>query len=294
VGYSRNPENDTSGREQQPPFNAFPATIIYSETAANTYTAIGNLSDGLPLVPILDLTVGHLTPVAGLTTYPQNAQFERGKISSWNVSMQQLLPYNHSFTLGYVANRQDGLTRGVNQNYGQLGGGTPSQPYASTTTSAINIQSPAGKVKYDSLQASVAKRMSHGLQYSFAYTYAQSINWWAGTIPAAAVLVPEQGGDGAAAHAQHLGGLRAAVWRGAEIPGHRPHGTRTGRMAGEHIHHCALGQRVRRQCQRCVTERGHRDPPASRSSQGQSGDLRRRHARPADRILRCDGFQAGH
>jgi len=134
-------------------------------------------------VPILDLTVGHLTPVAGLTTYPQNAEFVRGKISSWNVSMQQLLPYNHSFTLGYVANRQDGLTRGVNQNYGRLGGGTASQPYASTTTGAINLQSPAGKVKYDSLQASVNKRMSHGLQYSVAYTYAKTINWWAGSIP---------------------------------------------------------------------------------------------------------------
>ena len=33
VGYSRNPENDTSGREQMPPFNAYPATIIYTETA---------------------------------------------------------------------------------------------------------------------------------------------------------------------------------------------------------------------------------------------------------------------
>ncbi len=184
VGYSRNPENDTSGREQMPPFNAFPATIIFTETAANTYTAIGTLAQGLPKIPILDLTVGRLNPVnAGLTTYPLNAEFVRGKISSWNVSMQQLLPYSHSLTLGYVANRQNGMTRSVNQNYGQLGGGTASQPYASITTNSINIQAPEGKVKYDSAQASVNKRMSNGLQYSFAYTYAKTIDWWAGTIP---------------------------------------------------------------------------------------------------------------
>ena len=184
VGYSRNPENDTSGREQMPPFNAFPATIIFTETAANTYTAIGTLAQGLPKIPILDLTVGRLNPVnAGLTTYPLNAEFVRGKISSWNVSMQQLLPYSHSLTLGYVANRQNGMTRSVNQNYGQLGGGTASQPYASITTNSINIQAPEGKVKYDSAQASVTKRMSNGLQYSFAYTYAKTIDWWAGTIP---------------------------------------------------------------------------------------------------------------
>ena len=132
VGYSRNPQNDTSGREQMPPFNAYPATIIYTETAANTYNAIGTLADGFPMVPILDLTVGRLNPVnAGLTTYPQGEKFVRGKISSWNVSMQQLLPYGHSLTLGYVANRQNGMTRSLNQNYGQLGGGTASQPYTS-------------------------------------------------------------------------------------------------------------------------------------------------------------------
>jgi len=182
VGYSRNPQNDTSGNSQQPPGNAFPATIIYTETA-NSFQAIGTLADGFPKVPILDLTVGHLNPVAGLTTYPENALFERGKISSWNVSLQQLLPYNHSLTVGYVANRQDGMTRAMNQNYGQLGGGNASQPYSSTTTSALNIQSPTGKVKYDSLQASVNKRMSKGLQYSFAYTFAKQINWWADSIP---------------------------------------------------------------------------------------------------------------
>jgi len=184
AGYSRNPQNDTSGREQMPPFNAYPATIIYTETALDNYNAIGTLAQGFPLVPVLDLTVGRLNPVnAGLTTYPLNEQFVRGTITSWNVSWQQLLPYEHSLTLGYVANRQNGLTRQVNQNYGRLGGGNASQPYSSITTSSINIQGPAGKVKYDSLQASVSKRMSRGLQYSVAYTYGKTIDWWASTIP---------------------------------------------------------------------------------------------------------------
>jgi len=183
VGYSRNPQNDTSGNTQQPPGAAFPATIIYREVGATSFNNIGTLADGFPMVPILDLTVGHLPPVGGLTTYGQNAQFVRGKISSWNVSFQQVLPYGHSLTLGYVANRQNGMTRAQNQNYGQLGGGTASQPYASTTTSALNIQSPTGKVQYDSAQASINKRMTNGLQYSFAYTYAKTLNWWADSIP---------------------------------------------------------------------------------------------------------------
>ena len=38
-------------------------------------------------------------------------------------------------------------------------------------------------MNYDSFQASVNKRMSQRLQYSVAYTYAKTIDWWAGTIP---------------------------------------------------------------------------------------------------------------
>jgi hypothetical protein len=181
VGYSRNPQNDTSGRNQMPPFQAFPATIIITEQASNNYSAVGTLSDGVTVVPQFDLTVGRVRPAAGMTTY--RGKFERGTISSWNVSMQQLLPANHSMTLGYVANRQRGITRNLNENYGRLGGGTASQPYSDLTTAAINVQGPYGRVDYDSFQASVNKRMSSGLQYTLAYTFAKAIDWWAGTIP---------------------------------------------------------------------------------------------------------------
>jgi hypothetical protein len=132
-------------------------------------------------VPRFDLTVGHVKPNAGMTTY--RGKFIRGKISSWNMSLQQLLPANHSLTLGYVANRQRGMTRNLNENYGQLGGGTASQPYREITTAAINVQGPYGRVDYDSFQASVNKRLSSGLQYTIAYTFAKAIDWWAGSIP---------------------------------------------------------------------------------------------------------------
>jgi len=57
VGYSRNPESDTSGRNQMPPGQVFPATIILKETTPNTYTSVGSLSDGVTIVPQFDLTV---------------------------------------------------------------------------------------------------------------------------------------------------------------------------------------------------------------------------------------------
>ncbi|MCU1324656.1 MAG: TonB-dependent receptor family protein [Bryobacterales bacterium] len=183
VGYSRNPENDTSGSNQQPPSQVFPTTIILTEAAPNNYAAVGSLSDGVTVVPKFDLSVGKVKPNAGLTTY--QGKFVRGKITSFNVTVQKLLPGGHNLTVGYVANRQENMTRNANQNYGKLGGGTPSQPYFAIlgTTSVVNVQSATGKVQYDSLQASMSRRFNSGFQYTFAYTFSKSINWWAGAIP---------------------------------------------------------------------------------------------------------------
>ena len=183
AGYSRNPQNDNSATAQMPPSQSFPVTIIYTEAAANNYSAVGNLSDGVTTVPLFDLSVGHVKPNAGLTTY--RGEFLRGKITSYNVSIQKLLPNNHSLTLGYVANRQNGITRSQNLNYGTLGGGTASQPFVAIlgTTSAINVQSNLGHAQYDSFQANFVRKFSNGFQYTVAYTFSKTINWWAGSIP---------------------------------------------------------------------------------------------------------------
>ena len=183
VGYSRNPESDNSATSQMPPSQSFPVTTILTETAANNYAAIGNLSDGVTTVPIFDLSVGKVKPNSGLTTY--RGEFVRGKITSFNASIQKLLPHSHSLTLGYVANRQNGMTKVQNLNYGTLGGGTASQPYVAIlgTAAAVNYQSDLGHVQYDSFQANLVRRFSSGFQYTLAYTFSKTINWWAGGIP---------------------------------------------------------------------------------------------------------------
>jgi hypothetical protein len=134
-------------------------------------------------VPIFDLSVGRVKPNSGLTTY--RGEFVRGKITSFNASIQKLLPHSHSLTLGYVANRQNGMTKVQNRNYGALGGGTASQPYVAIlgTAAAVSYQSNLGHVQYDSFQANLVRRFSNGFQYTLAYTFSKTINWSAGEIP---------------------------------------------------------------------------------------------------------------
>ena len=129
---------------------AFPAVITINDTAANTFSSAGTLSEGVPVVPQVDLTRGNvaLPAGAGVTTYRE--EYIRGTITSYNVTLQRLLPHSMSVQVGYVANRQNDITRNENLNYGQIGGGAASQPYRAImgTTSAVNVRSPLGRVKY--------------------------------------------------------------------------------------------------------------------------------------------------
>jgi len=91
--------------------------------------------------------------------------------------------------VGYVANRQIGITRTQNLNYGTIGGGQASQAFNQPgladglrTTSAMNVFVNDGRVTYNSLQASLTRRMTNGLQFTSAYTYARSMDWQVGGI----------------------------------------------------------------------------------------------------------------
>jgi hypothetical protein len=187
AGYSRNPQSNNPGRQQLPPSQAFPQTVIITQNAVNNFSSVGSLSEGSPVVPLLDLSSGVLSLPAGAGVNTFRGDYVRGKISSWNVSFQKALSQRMSAQVAYVANRQNGITRNQNLNYGQLGGGAASQPFQPLgITSAMNIFAPLGKVKYDSLQLSMNRRMSDGIQFTAAYTYSMTTDWWA-----AAIAIPE-------------------------------------------------------------------------------------------------------
>ena len=184
AGYSRNPQSNNPGRQQMVPSQSFPQTIVINEAAPNNVTAVGSLSQGATIVQPADQSSGVLVlpPGAGVNTYRD--EFVRGKISSWNISAQKALGTRMSATVAYVANRQNGMLRNRNVNYGTLGGGAVSQPFFPLgINSAMNIFTADGKVKYDSLQLSMNRRLSDGFQFTAAYTFAKTTDWWRTAIP---------------------------------------------------------------------------------------------------------------
>jgi hypothetical protein len=189
VGFSRNPQSDNAVTRVGGIAQAFPQIVQITQPGPNTFTPVGTLDTGVPLVPLLDLSSGTVRLPAGAGVTTLEGEFRRGTIASWNVTVQRLIPYQLSVQVGYVANRQENISRPIDLNYGRIGGGAASQPFNQVglvnglrTTAAMTVFRPEGKVKYDSLQVSVNRRMSNGFQFTSAYTYARAIDWWAGNI----------------------------------------------------------------------------------------------------------------
>ena len=103
AGYSRNPQNDNmiGGRMRN-----FPVNVQINDVAVggNNFTPVGSFSDGYPLLPILTMTPVMEVPAGANITTNEVGRYERGVISTFNVSVQKVLP--HSFTAQVGIRRQ--------------------------------------------------------------------------------------------------------------------------------------------------------------------------------------------
>ena len=193
AGYSRNPQNDNMIGFRM---RDFPVNVQITDLAVggNAFTPVGSFSQGYPLLPILDISQPVMeVPAGAAITTNAAGPYTRGVITSFNVSVQKVLPHNLTAQIGYVGNRQDDMARNQNINYSQIGGGNAGLPFNQPglaggfrTTAALNVVSPLGRVQYDSLQVSVNRRMTNGFAMTSSYTFAKATDWWAGGI-----LIPE-------------------------------------------------------------------------------------------------------
>ena len=100
--------------------------------------------------------------------------------SSWNMVVQQSLPFDMSAQVAYVANHGTDISGSQNINLpSTFGGGASSQPEAIAfgRTAATNQYFLGFSSNYQSLQASLAKRFSHGLTLTSAFTWGKGLNY---------------------------------------------------------------------------------------------------------------------
>ncbi len=170
----------------------YPNLINSSYSGENAYESPGSLSVGIPISPTPDISQGTLPIPPGVEIDTNKKNYGRGYVQTYNFSVEQRLPYSFALSLGYVGTHflrslgSNGYMN-VNINYGQLGGGTPSQPfYKFGDTTPVEVSGGETNDMYNSFQETLIKRFSNGLSLDEAYTWQKDMQD-GNTVPGIAI-----------------------------------------------------------------------------------------------------------
>ena len=159
----------------RPMRGSFPQDIFYNRTS-DQYAALGFLQDGIPPVPIPDISSGRVRLPQGIfMRSPNPTDVDRGIIQQWNIAYEYLLPGHISAEIAYVGTRTDGGYADLNINYGEPGGGNASRKFfAVAGTTAINDWASRTKSRYHGLQVAINRPFRNGLLLKGAYTLSEA------------------------------------------------------------------------------------------------------------------------
>jgi outer membrane receptor protein involved in Fe transport len=155
----------------------YPSSINLSLPQANAFQPTSRLVDGIPAIPVPDVSSGVITVPSGVSARALPQDPKRGYIHSWNLTVQSELPGGFTGQAGYVATRQRDINQIMDANAGQvIGAGNAGRPLFQRfgRTGATGILSNPGWSNYDSLQTSLTRRMANGVQVNLAYTWSKA------------------------------------------------------------------------------------------------------------------------
>ena len=161
----------------RPMRGSFPFDISYNNTA-DQFMYLGTLAQGIPDVPIPDISSGRVKLPQGIfVRSPNPDQVDRGTIKQWNVAYEYRWPFDVATEFAYVGTATDGGYADLNINYGTPGGGNASRQYfALAGNTAINDWASRTKSRYHGLQIAINRPFSKGLLLKGAYTLSKSKN----------------------------------------------------------------------------------------------------------------------
>ena len=154
--------------------DAYPATIGLSLSGPGSFQQAGSLATGLPAIVGPDLSKGTFPLPTNTTTTTFPANFNRGYIESFNLTLQREFA-KFDFQAAYVGSRAIRHTDQVNINAAGPGGGNAGRAYYSFTGQTTNITqiTPFNTSKYDSLQTQLTRRLGAGV-FGISYTFSKA------------------------------------------------------------------------------------------------------------------------
>jgi hypothetical protein len=160
------------------------------------------VSTNIAGAPPTTISAGLPTPVppslsdeVALSTGSFNAwdyNLRQSEIIQWNFGIQHEFAKDFLFDISYVGTRGERLlvnSLNLNQSVPGAGAQNPRRPYNTLNPNLVNLsyRTNSGDSKYESLQVKLDKRLSRGLVFGVAYTYASYL---------ADVGLPNGGGNG--------------------------------------------------------------------------------------------------
>jgi hypothetical protein len=155
----------------------YPMLINLNIVPTNSSQPAGLLKDGIPPPQIPDISSGTVPVPGNVSVLTLGDRFKRPYIQSWNLVLEKNLGRGFVASAGYIATRTIGQSGLTDVNAGRVGGGTASQPLNQQfgRVATTFIQDGIANSHYDSLQTSLKRRFSNGLQLEANYTWSKVI-----------------------------------------------------------------------------------------------------------------------
>ena len=157
--------------------------------ALNPAGGVVNFSTGIPATPTATFTAaGTLTESAangtiGLANLYIPLNFQNAYVESWNVAVEQALPGDMSLQVAYVANHGTKIDIAQNINLPSIYGQSSTYDPLNVTfgkTAAVTQYFLGASSNYESLQAQLTRRFTHGLAFMTAFTWGKAQGYQTG------------------------------------------------------------------------------------------------------------------
>ena len=178
---------------------------VYNDEDVNTGNATGKYAYSYNTLPAEQAQ--YAVPASGLIPIPANVSPEirpntlvLPRVDQYNLSLQQQVTPDMSFTLAYVGNLAERIYPGETYGYNVNEPALPTTPadlanrdarrpsynrFANIYNGALVIccsqditsAAPAARANYNALQANVEQRLAHGVQLTAHYTWSRAMNY---------------------------------------------------------------------------------------------------------------------
>ena len=167
------------------------APYVYTQvlSAPNTFGSATTLAQGIPTVPIPNLTSGSVSwPGNANVLTLNNGNWVRGYMETWNLTLEKRFG-GWTSSLGYAGTRAVDPRDQLEQNWGSIGTGAAGQQFAPFgRTASVLLFATEGTTKYDALQAHLQHQFASGFQLALSYTFSKTLGF--------ANLTPTNGSNG--------------------------------------------------------------------------------------------------